>query len=146
MHKAIQTICTVLSVLLAITIFILSDQPGDESTQLSQWAVEVLQLFGFPISLEDVFIVLKVAHFTEYFMLYWIVYFSHFNRFTDNWKRIWAPVLICALYASSDEYHQSFVPGRYSSVWDVCVDTLGALFSAVCVRIFLYFKIKRKKN
>ena len=36
-------------------------------------------------------------------------------------------VLFCALYGISDEYHQSFIPGRFDSVWDVLADGLGAL-------------------
>lgn len=34
----------------------------------------------------------------------------------------------CALYAISDEIHQSFVPSRYGSALDVLIDTLGAAF------------------
>ncbi|MBK6661579.1 MAG: VanZ family protein [Thermoflexaceae bacterium] len=39
--------------------------------------------------------------------------------------------LACALYALSDEYHQSFVPGRDSSLFDVGFDCLGAAFGTV---------------
>lgn len=35
-------------------------------------------------------------------------------------------VLVAALYAAGDEYHQSFVPSRSSSVHDVVIDTIGA--------------------
>ena len=31
------------------------------------------------------------------------------------------------LYAASDEFHQSFVPGRTAEVWDVFLDSAGAL-------------------
>lgn len=35
--------------------------------------------------------------------------------------------LLAILYAASDEYHQSFVPGRQASAWDVLIfDNLGA--------------------
>jgi VanZ family protein len=37
------------------------------------------------------------------------------------------PVLITVLYGISDEFHQSFVPGRYSEVKDVASDAAGAL-------------------
>ncbi len=33
---------------------------------------------------------------------------------------------IAALYAVTDELHQSFQPTRQGSVWDVLIDTLGA--------------------
>ena len=39
-------------------------------------------------------------------------------------------VLFCTLYGISDEYHQSFVPGRFVSAWDVAADGFGALLAA----------------
>ena len=43
------------------------------------------------------------------------------------WKKIflWS-LLLTFLYACSDEYHQSFTPGRNASVIDVSIDTAGA--------------------
>ena len=40
-------------------------------------------------------------------------------------------VLFCIIYGISDEYHQSFIPGRFSSFWDVLADGLGALLVVV---------------
>ena len=34
-------------------------------------------------------------------------------------------ICLAAIYASSDEWHQSFVPGRHCSLVDVGIDTLG---------------------
>ena len=43
------------------------------------------------------------------------------------WKRIFAISLIATtLYAITDEYHQSFTPGRGPSAGDVIIDTVGA--------------------
>jgi len=36
-------------------------------------------------------------------------------------------VLFCIIYGISDEFHQSFIPGRFPSIWDVLADGLGAL-------------------
>ncbi len=44
-------------------------------------------------------------------------------------------VLIAALYGWSDEYHQSFVPGRSSSVGDAVADSVGALILACILYI-----------
>lgn len=38
------------------------------------------------------------------------------------------------LYALSDEYHQSFVPGRNSRMMDVGIDMMGAIFSLYSYR------------
>jgi len=43
------------------------------------------------------------------------------------WKKIFAwSLLLTALYAVSDEYHQSFVPGRVPALHDVALDSFGA--------------------
>ena len=42
----------------------------------------------------------------------------------------WLAWLLAFLYALSDEFHQSFVPGRHPSLWDVMIfDNLGALIA-----------------
>ncbi len=38
------------------------------------------------------------------------------------------------LYAISDEIHQTFVPSRVGSGWDVVIDSLGAAFAVWVVR------------
>lgn len=37
------------------------------------------------------------------------------------------------LYGISDEWHQSFVPGRSPDVWDVVADGAGALLASACL-------------
>jgi VanZ family protein len=50
-------------------------------------------------------------------------------------------LLLGAVYAISDEFHQSFVPYRSASVTDFCADFLGLLFAQFL--ILLYHGIKR---
>lgn len=46
--------------------------------------------------------------------------------------------LLTVLYAMTDEYHQSFVPGRGASAWDVAIfDNLGALTALWFAGMFL---------
>ena len=48
-------------------------------------------------------------------------------------------VMFCLLYGISDEFHQTFVPGRFSSVLDLVADTIGAV-----VVVFVWFRIKKQ--
>ncbi len=52
-------------------------------------------------------------------------------------------LLIGILYGLSDEWHQSFVPQRDSSIYDVIADGIGALGGAF---IWLWVKIKMIKK
>ena len=44
-------------------------------------------------------------------------------------------LLLSCLYAVSDEYHQSFTPGRHSSGQDVLIDVCGALSAVVLLYV-----------
>ena len=40
---------------------------------------------------------------------------------------------MAGLYAATDEFHQAFMPGRSSSVFDVVIfDNLGTIFALWC--------------
>ena len=47
---------------------------------------------------------------------------------------------LATLYSASDEFHQSFVPGRHPAFTDVIIDSLGAAFVLFLVRKFLQQK------
>jgi VanZ family protein len=46
------------------------------------------------------------------------------------WRWVIVATLLGGLYGVSDEFHQSFVPGRNPSLSDVVADTVGALAGA----------------
>ena len=53
---------------------------------------------------------------------------SYWNALGMKKSGVWFAWLLAMIYAISDEFHQSFVPGRSPSVWDVLVfDNPGAL-------------------
>jgi len=66
----------------------------------------------------------KSGHVFEYAALaLWLWYALEFRK-----ERIWVAWLIAFVFAITDEVHQSFVPGRFPSVWDVLIfDNLGAV-------------------
>lgn len=51
--------------------------------------------------------------------------------------------VIAVLYGMSDEIHQSFVPGRHPSPWDVLIDAAGA---AVAVGVIWLRKSRNTKG
>lgn len=69
------------------------------------------------------------AHFTEYAVLATLLWLA--LRDTPALARHAAPIAfaVAVLYAVSDEFHQSFVPGRNPDVRDVMVDALGVLMA-----------------
>ena len=68
------------------------------------------------------FIAKKSAHMLGYALLA-LSYLRTFDGDIRKWKLVW---LLAILYAASDEFHQSFVPGRGPSVMDVGIDATGA--------------------
>jgi VanZ family protein len=73
------------------------------------------------------FILRKLAHVTVYLVLTLLVYGAlrpHMARSPRAWL---LAMLVTVLYACSDEWHQSFVPGREGTVRDVAIDGLGVM-------------------
>jgi VanZ family protein len=76
----------------------------------------------------------KGGHVMGYALLAWSYWRA--TDFSDN--RRWVAWLLAVLYAVSDEYHQSFVPGRHPSAFDVLFyDNLGALSSLWLAKKFI---------
>jgi VanZ family protein len=68
-------------------------------------------------------LVRKAAHFTEYGILFWLLARGPMAN------RPYLALMLCVVYALTDEGHQVFVPGRTASLYDVALDSTGALFS-----------------
>jgi len=66
-------------------------------------------------------LVSKLAHLIEYAILGWLIQRARGDRCA--WWQSW---LIAVIYAATDEFHQSFVPGRGPSALDVMIDAAGA--------------------
>jgi VanZ family protein len=47
-----------------------------------------------------------------------------------NGRSAWQAIVMSSLYGVTDEFHQSFVPGRTPSIGDWCADTVGACVGA----------------
>lgn len=136
-----------------IFIFVMSSFGPDSSNAQSGSIVQVISHFLPKSNAYDlVFLVRKTAHFIEYAILGFLFYLN-FKNFTSISIRIDRPqqtsifipilaVLASALYACTDEFHQLFVSGRSGQLFDVFVDTLGALTGILLVTLILKIKSK----
>lgn len=74
------------------------------------------------------FIIKKAAHVIEYFILCSFFYRALLGSGIEIKKTIYFALLLTFIYAATDEFHQSFVPGREPRLWDVLIDSgAGAL-------------------
>ncbi|MFN2353367.1 MAG: VanZ family protein [Desulfopila sp.] len=104
-------------------IFYLSHQPGDDFD-----VVEIAHLD-------------KVVHFLLYGVLAAATLYGLSPKFRRNFpiKAAVATFVICACYGMVDEFHQSFIAGRFPSIMDLVADMAGAL--SICL---LWCAKKRK--
>lgn len=83
----------------------------------------------------------KCAHFTEYAVLGMTVVYAFSERLKTAKKIVPIALGICAFYAATDEIHQHFIPNRMGTVWDVILDSSGALTG-----ILIFLLITKKKR
>jgi VanZ family protein len=83
----------------------------------------------------------KTAHFVGYGLIgltwlrAWRLTFPHMRFFSDAVLA----VVGTAVISSCDEFHQTFLPSRTGSPWDVLLDCCGA--TAMCVIAFLILRL-----
>jgi VanZ family protein len=99
------------AVLVMILIFIASAIPSSELPQLGGCDVEIK----------------KGAHMLGYALLTTAYLYALDNGKHKRPVQFIIAICLMILYAVSDEYHQSFTPGRSPSAWDVLIDACGGL-------------------
>jgi hypothetical protein len=93
------------------------------------WATLIFSLSslsGLHSGLSKDFLLRKIAHVTEFFILSYLLYKTFATSFSLKKGILFFCVGgLCLLYAISDELHQSFVPTRSPALIDVMIDSLG---------------------
>lgn len=81
-------------------------------------------------------IIRKCGHFIEYFILGLLV-LRGIRAGRRDARITWAlaAIAIVACYASFDEFHQIFVPGRTPAIADVLLDTIGGICAQIAVAL-----------
>ncbi len=98
----------------AALIFYLSAQPS-LSTNLGAWD----------------YVLRKLAHMTEYGILCLLLWRALRQHIQSDRTAILLAAAIALSYAVSDEYHQTFVPGRAGTALDVGFDLVGIAIVAL---------------
>ena len=131
-----------LSALWMGVIFAMSAAPGDvsgeQSGMLTQIMLSMLRLL--PGGLEEriapdmlELLVRKGGHMAEYAVLFGL--YRRAMRLSGARRPGIAALAMCAAYAGTDEFHQSFVDGRGPAVTDVGIDITGACAAWALIRI-----------
>ena len=108
MSKALQIVLRWLAALfMMLVIFFVSAQPSSDLPNFA-WADRIVKKGGHTIG-------------------YALLAISYWRAFQFQRQKWWLAWCLAVLYAITDEFHQSFIPGRFPSVWDVLIfDNLGA--------------------
>lgn len=116
-----RNIPIIFTMLIALEIFFFSSLSG-------------LPGAGFPI--------ISIAyHFIVFFLFAFFFLASIKGKGKIKIKYLIIAIIISVLYALSDEFHQSFVPGRDAGIKDILTDTAGIFTS-----ILIYLHINKKTN
>jgi Predicted integral membrane protein len=77
----------------------------------------------------------KVLHAVEYAVLGALCFRAFQGTLSASWRRWSIPlaIVVASLYGATDEFHQSFVPFRYSHVLDWVADTIGAILGVLAM-------------
>jgi VanZ family protein len=81
----------------------------------------------------------KIVHASEYALLCFL-WWRALRTVLDRIVALAPAWAIAAIYATTDEYHQSFVNGRHASWVDVAIDSMGAGVFAL-----LMFRAQRRR-
>ena len=129
---------TVLVAIWMFLIFLMSSFDATESTNQSNFIVNIITNIFKIENIELLsFIIRKLAHFTEYLILGLLVA----NMFTkNNINNLYLiSIILCIIYATSDEIHQLFAPGRACQLRDILIDSIGSITG-----VYLYKLINTK--
>lgn len=129
---------TILMLLWMFLIFLMSSFDATESANQSNFIVSIITNIFKIENIELLSLIIrKLAHFTEYLILGFLT-INMLNK-NDISKKYLISILICIIYATSDEIHQIFVPGRACQIRDVLIDSIGSITG-----VYLYKLINTK--
>ena len=88
----------------------------------------------------------KVAHASEYFIFTILIIIALKNSGLNGTRLFIIAIIICFIYACTDEYHQTFVNGRTGQFSDTLIDTFGGFVSCLMYTFMMKINKIRKKH
>lgn len=159
-NKIKRIIFTILIIINCATIFYFSHQVADDSSKQSSRVVEFISnIIPFIKNMEEpnktilkeeilTPIIRKTAHFSIYAMLGLLM--MNFMLTIENkkmYKRVIIALMFCFIYSITDEFHQTFIPGRSGEIRDVLIDTSGAIVGILfTIAVMMIIKRIKSKN
>ncbi len=150
--KTVKIVTWVLAIAWMFIIFTMSSQVREVSlglsTSISQRIVYVVEKIspvkGMNLNISSIdHLLRKFAHFFSYLLLGILVIRVLIVSKIRSMNLYALSLIICIVYAISDEFHQGFVPGRGPQIFDVMIDSTGSFIGLLLYRILIEFK-KRK--
>ena len=142
--KIFRTIILLLLIGTFFIIFRFSSQNGTQSKGISTKVTEaILEKSSKYNQLDNkekkkVFnranaVIRKIAHFSIYTLVGLLLMGIMTRTKLKDKRRILITVVIGIIYATLDEFHQSFSPGRTPKITDIYIDTLGVILGILLV-------------
>lgn len=128
-------------------IFLFSAQSSSVSNDLSKGVLEtILEKLNLAVTAKQLetcnLILRKIAHFSLYFLLGVSVMGAFRMTVLKPFSCFCGAVLVCILFAASDELHQALLGTRNGNGWDVLLDSCGA----ACGAAMFGLRLKHRKS
>lgn len=102
-------------VAMALLVFIFSSVPGNDYPKMTAGGHDWSNITN------------SIAHIIEYSLLGFLTIRAFDHSQVSKKKKLFICLVLLLLYGLSDEFHQSFVPGREVSFMDWLMDAIGSL-------------------
>ena len=147
LKHVIRYILMICIIMIGSIIFGFSAENGDKSASTSTKVARFIVIHSEKIKSEEQInrevemiqpIIRKIAHFSIYTLLGFCIMGCAATYKGSKIIKFDISVIISFLYACTDEWHQSFIPGRSAQFSDVCLDTLGAFLGIMVILIAIW--------
>lgn len=107
-----------------LVIFFLSHQPGNGPGELLAWLPGEVK---------------NLLHIPSFGLLAFLIWHSLKERLSQTFTLNLTTLSLVLLYGVLDEWHQSFIPGRVSSISDIVNDLIGGMLAITITTMFLRY-------